>query len=270
MSTDTLNPTSWTLRREEVVMGTVVVLDLYADASVTSSQLAPTLRAALHELHEADRIFSTYDPSSAMSRIRAGTLALHDAPPIVAEVLDLCYDARELSDGWFDPWSLAGGVDPTGYVKGWAAQRALDQLRAAPVTAAMVNAAGDIASCGTPGDDEPFQVGVVDPYHQGELVAIVDVREPHGALATSATYERGAHLIDPFSHAPEARLASATVSGPDLGLADALATALCVAGEGLLAVFDTLAGYEAFVVGLDHSRQWTKGFALAGVTEPTA
>ena len=43
---------------------------------------------------------------------------------------------------------------------------------------------------------------------------------------------RGEHLIDPWSGKPAARVASATVTGPDLGLADALATALAVAARG--------------------------------------
>jgi thiamine biosynthesis lipoprotein ApbE len=55
-------------------------------------------------------------------------------------------------------------------------------------------------------------------------------------------------------------------------MCDALATALCVAGEEMLATIDSLAGYEAFVVGLDGTRRWTTGFALAGITnyDPTA
>ena len=52
-----------------------------------------------------------------------------------------------------------------------------------------------------------------------------------GAIATSGTYERGAHLIDPHTRRPATRLASASVTGPDLGLADALATAVAVAGR---------------------------------------
>ena len=28
-----------------------------------------------------------------------------------------------MSGGWFDPWAMPGGVDPTGLVKGWAVDR---------------------------------------------------------------------------------------------------------------------------------------------------
>ena len=183
---------------------------------------------------------------------------------MISDVLELCRDARELSDGWFNPWGLAGGVDPTGYVKGWAAQRALEHLRAGPAHAAMVNAAGDLACYGVPRTGELFRVGIVDPFRPDSLVALVDLR---AAVATSGTYERGGHLIDPFTGRADVRVASASVSGPDLGMCDALATALCVAGEEMLATFESLAGYEAFIVGLDRTRRWTTGFALAGVTD---
>ena len=58
-----------------------------------------------------------------------GEIGLEEAPPEVAEVLELCRRAREASDGWFDPWAMPGGVDPTGLVKGWAVERALDELK---------------------------------------------------------------------------------------------------------------------------------------------
>src|SRR5665213_773706 len=72
MTTSNLNSTTWTLRREEEVMGTVVVLDLYADASVTCDELTPSLHAAIQELHEADRLFSTYDPTQRTGRVVGG------------------------------------------------------------------------------------------------------------------------------------------------------------------------------------------------------
>ena len=34
--------------------------------------------------------------------------------------MSACLAARQLSGGWFDPWAMSGGFDPTGYVKGGA------------------------------------------------------------------------------------------------------------------------------------------------------
>jgi thiamine biosynthesis lipoprotein ApbE len=53
------------------------------------------------------------------------------------------------------------------------------------------------------------------------------------------------------------------VTGPDLGLADALATALAVAGEPGLALIDGLDGYEALVINPDGSKRQTKRFPAA-------
>ena len=85
-------------------------------------------------------------------------------PPLeVAEILDLCAVARDLSGGWFDPWAVPGGFDPSGYVKGWAAQHALAAFRSSGICGVLVNAAGDIASSGGLGDGTPFRIGIADP-----------------------------------------------------------------------------------------------------------
>ena len=147
----------------------------------------------------------------------------------MAEVLELCRKAREISRGWFDPWAMPGGVDPTGYVKGWAAQRALEALASQPISGAMVNAAGDIASFGGPESGTPFRIGIVDPSSPDRLACVVELA---GAIATSGHLRAGQpSLRSAHPCGPTARLASASVTGPDLGLADALATALAVAGD---------------------------------------
>ncbi len=147
---------------------------------------------------------------------------------------------------------MPGGFDPTGYVKGWAAQQALAALVSPGVSGAIVNAAGDIASFGGPAGTNPFRFGIVDPLFPGKLACIVELT---GALATSGTYERGEHLIDPHSGEASVRVASASVSGPDLGLADALATALAVAGVEGLARVEQLGGYEAMTISFDGTKQ---------------
>jgi FAD:protein FMN transferase len=56
------------------------------------------------------------------------------------------------------------------------------------------------------------------------------------------------------------RCASASVTGPDLGLADAFATALAVAGPAGLDFIEPIEGYEGFVIGYDGSWQSTAHF----------
>ena len=241
-------------------MGTVVTIDVYNEAVMSGTEVSSRLARARAILQRADAVFSTWKTNSPISRLRRGEITYEQAPPEVTEVLENCAVAREISGGWFDPWKMPGGVDPTGYVKGWAAQRALAALVSTKIPAAIINAAGDIASVGGPEFAKPFRVGIVDPFSPGDLACIVQLA---GAIATSGTYERGDHLINPHSGQPSVRVASASVSGPDLGLADALATAAAVAGQEALALVEALDGYEALIIAFDSTWHWTANFPFA-------
>jgi len=244
-------------------MGTVVTIDVYpvpeADDAWTADLHRRLDRAAM-VLQRADDVFSTWRPDSAVSRLRRGEIMPVQAPPEVAAVMSACEVARRLSGGWFDPWEMPGGFDPTGYVKGWAAQRSLAALDGLAMHGVLVNAAGDIACAGGQPSGDAFRIGIADPDEPRRLVAIAELT---GCIATSGTYERGSHLIDPHSGSPAARVASASVTGPDLGLADALATAVAVAGIEGLGLVEPLAGYEALVIGWDGRQHATSQFPFA-------
>jgi thiamine biosynthesis lipoprotein len=253
----------------EEVMGTIVVIDVYADvtslaaddaAGRLTSEVNWQLAEAVAILHRADATFSTWRPDSPVSRLRRGEITVAQVPAVVAEVISQCAVARDLSEGWFDPWAVPGGFDPSGYVKGWAAGQALAAFRARGICGVLVNAAGDIVSSGGMGNGTPFRIGIADPRSPLSLAEIVEL---DGAIATSGTYERGEHLIEPHSGRPAARAASASVTGPDPGLTDALATAVAVAGEPGLALIDKLDGYEALIINFDGTRRQTSGFPAA-------
>lgn len=120
------------------------------------------------------------------------------------------------------------GWDPTGVAKGWAVERAADELRKIPGIVFCLNAGGDMtASSGvgrTPDDvDVDWRVGVADPHDPANITKVVTINE--GALATSGTPERGAYIIDPRTGAPApAKCTSITVVGPNLAWADVWAT----------------------------------------------
>jgi thiamine biosynthesis lipoprotein len=222
--------------------------------------LSAPIAAACAELHQADEMFSTWRADSPMSRVRQGALSVRDAPAVVAEVLALCEQVRDATGGWFDPWSMPGGVDPTGLVKGWAAERALAVLLRAGVHGALVNAGGDLCAAGRPSGGERWRVGVRHPWRPDALACIVHL---DAAMATSATYERGPHLVDPRTGRPGARAASGTVLGPDLAVADALATALAVGGDEVYEMVADLDGYDAYLVRRDGTEAWTEGVVFA-------
>jgi thiamine biosynthesis lipoprotein len=251
------------IRRLEHVMGTVFTIDVFpvpvADDAWTAD-LHRRLDRARIVLQRADDVFSTWRTDSPVSRLRRGEVTSDDVPPEVGEVMSACAEARRLTKGWFDPWAMPGGFDPTGYVKGWAAQRALAALDGLAMHGALVNAAGDIACVGRQPSGDAFRIGIADPDEPRQLAEIANLT---GCIATSGTYERGSHLVDPHSGLPAARAASASVTGPDLGLADALATAIAVAGTEGLDLVEPLAGYEALVIGWDGRRHSTSQFPFA-------
>jgi FAD:protein FMN transferase len=246
------------IRRTEEVMGTVVSFDIRPGlASREGTYLA--LAEARAGLHRADAVFSTWKPASPINRLRRGELRVGDAPVEVLEVFELCRAARDSSHGWFDPWAMPGGVDPTGLVKGWAARNALRRFVAAGVGAAMVNAGGDVAVAGEPEPGRPWHIGIRDPWDARGVVAVV---EATSGVATSGAYERGEHVLDPRTGRPSTPIASATVTGPDLALADALATGLLAAGEPGLDWIGKADGYDGLIVHRDGSMVATSGITL--------
>jgi thiamine biosynthesis lipoprotein len=244
------------IRRAEPVMGTVVSFDV-RPGPARRREVFLALAEAKRVLHRVDAVFSTWKKESPVSRLRRGEITIGDAPAEVAEVLERCNEARRLSDGWFDPWAMPGGVDPTGLVKGWAAERALDALAAAGVEGAMVSAGGDVAFRGWPEPGRRWRIGVQSPFDRASIVAVV---EPPGAAATSGSYERGDHVLDPRTGRPAAAAVSATVTGSELALADALATGLLACGPPGLEWFASLDGFEAMVIDPDGAMSATSGF----------
>ena len=244
-------------------MGTVVTFDVRpGPAQRDSVYLA--LAEARAVLHRVDAVFSLWKPNSPMSRLRRGEIRLEEAPPEVTVVLDRCGEARDRSGGWFDPWAMPGGLDPTGLVKGWAAGRALQVLVEAGVEAALVSAGGDVALFGEPEPGQRWRIGIQNPFDRTTLAAVA---EPTGAIATSGSYERGLHVIDPHTCQQVSAVASATVTGPDLDMSDALATALVAGGEQALPQIVAYEGYEALLIGNDGSFTATDGFPEAAGTQ---
>ncbi len=244
-------------------MGTVVSFSIHVDAT---APWRAGLEAACADLHHVDEMFSTWRPESPLSRLRRGDLDIEDAPAQIGVVLDLCRTARELSAGWFDPWAMPDGVDPTGLVKGWAVERAAAVMARSGVDAVLVNGGGDIATFrrnppATPGhmapDQPPWRIGIRHPWRPEGLADVVAV---DAAIATSGAYERGEHLIDPATGRAVSAAASATVTGPSLAIADALTTALAVGGRVLVPTIERLAGYEAYVIGWDGTETTTSAF----------
>lgn len=199
---------------------------------------------AFATLREMDRIFSTWQPGSDVLRLRRGEVGLEACDPLVAASVGLGAEAARVTGGAFTTLLPAGGelfFDPTGLVKGWAVDRASVPLLDLPGVSFCVNAGGDLAVGAHPDlpDQGPdaivWRIGVEDPRDRARVAATVPVTR--GAVATSGTAARGAHLYDPAADAMVDRPGSTTVHGPTLLWADVWATALFVGDAGTRALF---------------------------------
>lgn len=204
-------------------MGTTVSIDV-RDRWIAGD----VLEAAVAVLGELDARFSTYRRDSEISRIDRGELAPEDAHPDVREVLHACSVLAAESGGAFDAW-LDGRLDPSGYVKGWAAERAAEVLRRAGARSFALNLGGDIVCAGEPTPGMPWRVGVRHPHDAGRIALVLGVRT--GAVATSGLYERDGHVRDGRTGDRALGWASVTVFAPELSTADALATAALAMGS---------------------------------------
>ena len=225
------------VRRVEPLMGTAISLEI---AGAVPERVGDAVFAWFRSV---DARYSTYRPDSLVSRIGRGDRSAADAE--VRAVLDTCADLWRDTDGFFDAHA-AGRLDPSGYVKGWAVQVASDRLLAAGYPNHCINAGGDVRVRGYARPGDPWRIGVRHPFDPTAVCLVLTGSDV--GIATSGRYERGDHVVNPRTGRPARGLASVTVTGPDLGRADAYATAALAMGEAGLEWLATLSGYAAAVV----------------------
>ena len=249
------------LRAEIEVWGTVLFVDA-ASPVINEEELQAGIDKVREFAVHVDGVFSAYKSDSVISQLRRNEISIDSTSDEVKDVWNRCAFAREITEGAFDPWAVVGGFDPSGLVKGWAADRCAEIMLAAGAKHVQVNAAGDLTLRGghfDSGNVVPWSIGIVNPENRQEIVQIFNIMD--GAIATSGSYERGAHILDPHTGLIAIGARSATVIGPDGGLTDALATALMVEGRDGAIWFShpDLAEYSAWVVDRHEDVAWSVG-----------
>ena len=225
----------------EPVMGTIVSIDVRSGAPAGDA-----IANVVTWLHEVDATFSTYREDSVIRRLDRGAISLDKAGADVRRLLARCEWLRRRTNGFFDVRARDGSLDPSALVKGWALQRGAELLVAAGATDFCLTGGGDVVTRGEAAPGVSWLVGVQHPLDRSALAAVL--RAGDLAVATSATYERGAHIVDPHTGRPPAGVLSVTVIGPDLGLADAYATAAFAMGADGPRWTLGLKGYEAMTI----------------------
>jgi FAD:protein FMN transferase len=240
----------------EHLMGTVVSIDL-RDHDVGDG----IVDQAFAWLRSVDLRFSPFSAGSDISRLGRGEVTLEDCHPDVAAVLSLCEDLRHATGGIFNAWGWRadGRVDPSGVVKGWAAQRAAEILENAGASNFCINAGGDVIVRGSPEPGRAWRIGIRHPIDGSAVAAVLEAHRL--AVATSGAYERGDHIIDARTRAASRALLSLTVAGPSLTLADAYATTGFAMGLAGVEWVAAQPGYEPYAVTSAGRVRYSDGFA---------
>ena len=154
--------------------------------------------------------------------------------------------------------------------KGYAADRMLQSLRDGGFNSASVTAGGDIAA----GDPPPGRKGwavAIRPRGDSNPPAFV-IELSNAAVSTSGDIEQSvqigathySHIIDLDTGLGLTSQRAAAVIAPSCTRSDALATALCIAGEKGLGMFNSMPSTEAVLFAPGTDGQYllqTKGFA---------
>jgi thiamine biosynthesis lipoprotein len=159
---------------EEIeVWGTIVFVECLSE----SEQVIRNGIVQVREYFEfVDEVFSTYKENSEVSRLRRGEIDISACCGDLQEVWNLCVIAKDITEGSFDPWCVQGGFDPSGYVKGWAADKAITILKSHGATSIQINAAGDLSLAGgniVDGVLGPWKIGIRHPEEAHTVVKVL-------------------------------------------------------------------------------------------------
>jgi thiamine biosynthesis lipoprotein len=233
-------------------MGMPITVHVIDDAASDES-----LDPAFEDLTLLDRTFSPFLFDSAVSRINRGQLRLEDAGRLVNQAIDLCRLYERATDGYFSAW-INGRFDPSGLIKGWAIDRACSILDRYGYCDYFVDAGGDVQTRGRNAEGGPWRVGIRHPIERDKVARVVLASGL--AVATSGTYEKGEHILDPHSGEPANWWLSFTVVGPDILESDVYATACCAMGIAGLDFMSRVVGYEAYAIDNQLRVGYTAGF----------
>lgn len=239
------------MERTELIMGMPITLRFAHAKDITHADDIFTF------FTQVDERYSTYKPTSEISRINAG-LPQSDWSDEMQQVLQLCEQTRQQTNGYFN-MERKGKRDPSGLVKGWAIQRAADMLQARGVHDFYVDAGGDIQTHGVNEHGKPWRIGIRNPFNRDQIIKTVHVSGQ--AVATSGSYIRGQHVYNPHDpDAPLKEIMSITVIAPNIFDADRFATAAFAMGRPGITFIDSLPAFAGYMVDAGGTATMTRTF----------
>jgi thiamine biosynthesis lipoprotein len=239
------------MKKTKIIMGMPITVEVVGETSGES------IENVFKYFSRVDDRFSTYKPTSEISKINNG-LPSSKWSSEMKIVLDLCDQTKKLTSGYFDILSH-GKLDPSGLVKGWAVNNAAQKLIDSGTRNFYIEAGGDIQVNGLNAHNQPWVIGIRNPFNIEEIVKVVQLKNQ--GMATSGTYIRGQHIYNPHMRGQEITdINSLTVIGPNVYEADRYATAAFAMGFNGIAFIDEIPGLEGYMIDSNKTATYTRGF----------
>jgi thiamine biosynthesis lipoprotein len=239
------------MKKTQIIMGMPITVEI-VDAVNTE-----TIDSVFNYFKVIDEQFSTYKPSSEISKINAG-LPENEWSESMRLIIDLCEQTKKQSSGYFDIY-YQGKFDPSGLVKGWSVNNAAQILRKTGVKNFYIEAGGDTQVSGMNAVGQPWAIGIRNPFKIDEIIKVIQLTDQ--GMATSGTYIRGQHIYNPHNHDQEINdIKSLTVIGENVYEADRFATAAFAMGKGGINFIEQMPGLEGYMVDSDKNATFTTGF----------
>jgi thiamine biosynthesis lipoprotein len=241
--------------RYDHVIGTS--LDIAVRAQTEGAACAAE-QAVVSEIRRLAAVLSTRDPSSEISRSFTRRETHSRALADVLSAYDL-WERRTRGALSLRPEGPHSPINVDALGKAYIIDRAVEAARqVSGAESILLNIGGDIRLSGS-----GCEIDVADPaapYDNAQPLTRVWLEDE--AIATSGTYARGAHLLDPRTGRSASAISSTTVIARDAVTANALATAVCIEGpESGMALIESTPHAEAILVTRAGVTLRSSGFA---------
>ncbi|MFH1776849.1 MAG: FAD:protein FMN transferase [Candidatus Omnitrophota bacterium] len=203
--------------------------------AISDKEIVTVVAAALQVAKDANALFDiTVAPLIDLWGFNENEPHLPSQQQIRETLTKVGYEHLSINNGILEKDNPDIAIDLGGIAKGYAVSEAVKVLKASGISAALVDAGGDVYAMGKKGRMS-WHIGIQAP-RQENLLGYLEIEDL--AVMGSGDYERFFmkdgkryhHILNPKTGCPADELAGITVVYPDPMLADAWATALFVLG----------------------------------------
>jgi len=242
------------MRQVVTVMGMLATVEV-GDPRASARELEDVFAGLI----AADAQFSPFKQDSELSQFNRGEIGPEEFSLEMREVLEFCERTRQQTNGYFDIRHSSNRMDLCGLVKGWAINRAAQQISRMGFGDYYVEISGDIQCHGRNCGGAPWRVGIRNPFAFDQIVKIVHLSDR--GIATSGNYIQKSHIYNPHALSdPLDQVVSLTVIAPDILEADRFATAAYAMGRAGLEFVESMPGLEGYEIDATGMARMTSGF----------